>query len=88
MTGTQASVPVAPLAEPYVHIALDSAVTVLSKHLDMEQGISNGLASIIAEEIDTSHQQVRVRGAPAEKALYANIIFKSQTTGDPTSTAK
>jgi len=87
MTPDQASVPAAPFAEPFVHIGLDSTVTVLSKHLDMGQGISSGLASIIAEEIDASHRQVRVIGAPADKALYANLIFKSQTTGGSTSTA-
>ncbi len=75
------------LAQPFLHIAPDNTVTVLAKHLDMGQGIWTGLASIIAEELDADWAQVRVEGAPADKALYKNLTFGFQTTGGSTSIA-
>ena len=75
------------LQQPFLRIGADSLVTVFAKHLDMGQGIWTGLASIVAEELDADWSQVRVEGAPADKALYKNLIFGIQTTGGSTSTA-
>ncbi|WP_373987314.1 molybdopterin cofactor-binding domain-containing protein [Duganella sp. BuS-21] len=75
------------LAQPFLRIAADGSVTVLAKHLDMGQGIWTGLASIVAEELDAAWEQIRVEGAPADKALYKNLAFGAQTTGGSTSIA-
>ena len=74
-------------AQPFLRIAADGTVTVFAKHLDMGQGIWTGLASIVAEELDADWAQMRVEGAPADRALYKNLIFGIQTTGGSTSTA-
>ena len=74
-------------AQPFLRIATDGTVTVYAKHLDMGQGIWTGLASIVAEELDADWAQMRVEGAPVDRALYKNLIFGFQTTGGSTSTA-
>ena len=75
------------LTHPFLRIGVDDTVTVIAKHLDMGQGIWTGLASIVAEELDAAWSQVRVVGAPADKAVYKNLIFGNQTTGGSTSIA-
>jgi len=78
-----------PLNLPFVHIAPDSTVTVLSKHLEAGQGVWTGLPAIVAEELDASWEQMRVASAPAEVPLYGNLTMggKVQLTGGSTSVA-
>ncbi len=58
---------------PFVIIAPDSTVTVLSKHLDKGQGAATGLATLVAEELDAAWDQVRVEFAPSNAKLYNNL---------------
>jgi isoquinoline 1-oxidoreductase subunit beta len=78
-------------AMPFVHIAPDGTVTVLSKHLEAGQGVWTGLPAIVAEELDASWSQMRVASAPAEVPLYGNLAFdpkgRMQGTGGSTSVA-
>lgn len=78
-------------AMPFVHIAPDSTVTVLSKHLEAGQGVWTGLPAIVAEELDASWSQMRAASAPAEVPLYGNLAFDPhghmQGTGGSTSVA-
>jgi isoquinoline 1-oxidoreductase subunit beta len=78
-------------AMPFVHIAPDSTVTVLSKHLEAGQGVWTGLPAIVAEELDASWSQMRVASAPAEVPTYGNLAFDPkggmQGTGGSTSVA-
>lgn len=78
-------------AMPFVHIAPDSTVTVLSKHLEAGQGVWTGLPAIVAEELDASWSQMRVASAPAQVPLYGNLAFdpkgRMQGTGGSTSVA-
>ena len=74
-------------AQPFLRIGSDGSVTVFAKHLDMGQGIWTGLTSIVAEELDAAWSQMRVEGAPADRALYKHLMFGMQTTGGSTSTA-
>jgi isoquinoline 1-oxidoreductase beta subunit len=71
---------------PFVHIAPDSTVTILAKHLEMGQGIYSGLAVIAAEELDADWAQVKVESAPADGKVYANLLLQMQGTGGSTST--
>jgi isoquinoline 1-oxidoreductase beta subunit len=71
----------------FVRVAADDTITVVSKHLEMGQGIYTGLATLIAEEIDASWDQLRVEGAPADASKYANLFLRTQGTGGSTSLA-
>ncbi|GJE03511.1 xanthine dehydrogenase family protein molybdopterin-binding subunit [Methylobacterium isbiliense] len=72
----------------FVRIAPDDSVTVLIKHLDMGQGNTTGLATIVAEELDADWSQMRAAFAPADASLYANLAFGPiQGTGGSTAVA-
>jgi isoquinoline 1-oxidoreductase subunit beta len=84
--------PAAPLEMPFVRIAPDNTVTVISKHLEAGQGVWTGLPAIVAEELDASWEQMRVESAPAKVPLYQNNAFvplgvHAQFTGGSTATA-
>ena len=72
---------------PFVKVAPDGAITVVVKHLDMGQGPTTGLATLIAEEMDADWSQMRTEFAPADASLYANLAFKAQGTGGSTAMA-
>src|SRR5262249_33059577 len=59
----------------FVRIARDNSVTVIAKHLEMGQGSYSGLATLVAEELGCSWDQVRVEGAPADVARYNNLLW-------------
>jgi isoquinoline 1-oxidoreductase beta subunit len=72
----------------FVRIGADSTVTVLSKHLEMGQGVYTGLATIVAEELDADWSQIRVESAAADASLYNNLQFGPvQGTGGSSSIA-
>ncbi|OYX67798.1 MAG: isoquinoline 1-oxidoreductase, partial [Caulobacter sp. 32-67-35] len=66
---------------PFIKIAADGAVTVISKHVEFGQGNHAGLAAIVAEELDADWTRVRVEQAPANAKLYANGTAGVQLTG-------
>ena len=72
---------------PFVKVSPDGAITVVVKHLDMGQGPTTGLATLIAEEMDADWSQMRTEFAPADASLYANLAFKAQGTGGSTAMA-
>jgi len=69
-------------ANPTVFISIDpdGAVTLLSKHLEMGQGIMTGLATAVAEEMDADWAQMRTRHAPANAEHYQNLYYGRQVT--------
>jgi isoquinoline 1-oxidoreductase subunit beta len=70
----------------FVRIGTDNTVTILSKHVEMGQGVYTGLATIVAEELDADWSQVRVEGAPADASRYNNLNWGPfQGTGGSTS---
>ena len=75
----------APRPNAFVRIAPDNTVTVLVKHLDKGQGVTTGLPTIVAEELDADWSQMRFEFAPADVQLYANTAFGIQGTGGSTS---
>src|SRR5437764_8963434 len=81
-----------PLTMPFVRVAPDNTVTVISKHLEAGQGVWTGLPAIVAEELDASWAQIRVESAPAEVPTYQNLAFvpmgaHAQPTGGSTALA-
>jgi isoquinoline 1-oxidoreductase beta subunit len=90
--GSAASAASGPLAMPFLRIAPDNTVTVISKHLEAGQGVWTGLPAIVAEELDASWDQMRVESAPAKVPLYRNLAFvplgaSVQLTGGSTAVA-
>ena len=77
----------APMPNAFVRIAPDNTVTVIIKHLDKGQGVTTGLPTIVAEELDADWSQMRAEFAPADVKLYANLAFGVQGTGGSTSVA-
>ncbi len=72
---------------PFIKIAPDGAVTVISKHIEFGQGNHAGLAAIVAEELDADWAKVAVEQAPANVKLYANTTAGIQLTGGSTAIA-
>ena len=64
----------------FLRIDPDDTVTVVSKHLEMGQGITTGLAMVVAEELDADWAQVRATLAPADQAKYYNGQWGRQET--------
>jgi isoquinoline 1-oxidoreductase beta subunit len=71
----------------FLRIAPDNTVTVISKHLEMGQGVYTGLPTIVADELDADWSQIRVESAPADATRYGNLAWggTSQGTGGSTS---
>jgi isoquinoline 1-oxidoreductase beta subunit len=69
---------------PFVKVAPDGAVTVMSKHIEFGQGSSTGLAAIVAEEMDADWDRVKVELAPGDTKVYANTLIGVQGTGGST----
>jgi len=72
----------------FVRIAPDDTVTVVIKHLDMGQGNTTGLATILADELGADWKTVRTEFAPADATLYNNSLMGPiQGTGGSTAVA-
>jgi isoquinoline 1-oxidoreductase beta subunit len=72
----------------FIRIAPDNSVTVIIKHLDMGQGTTTGLATIVADELDADWAQIRTEFAPAHAELYSNAFMGAiQGTGGSSSIA-
>ena len=72
---------------PFVRIQPDNTVTVVIKHLDKGQGITTGLTTIVAEELNADWSQMQFEFAPANDELYKNLFFGIQVTGGSTAIA-
>jgi isoquinoline 1-oxidoreductase beta subunit len=77
-----AAPPINPFAG-YVQIGTDNKVIVLSAHMDMGQGCYNGIATLVAEELDADWAQMDVIGGSGNPMLYGNLTWggKIQGTG-------
>jgi len=71
----------------FVRVDPDDVVTVLVKHIEFGQGPLTGLATMVADEMDADWSQMRGETAPANTALYANMLFGVQGTGGSTAVA-
>lgn len=78
----------APVFNAFLKITPDSKVIAVIKHLDMGQGVTTGLATIIAEELDARWEQVQFEFAPADAGRYNNLSWgPTQGTGGSSSIA-
>ena len=74
--------------DAFIRIAPDNTITIISKRTELGQGSYNGLATIVAEEMDADWAQVRVEAAPADAQRYGNrLIGGAQVTGGSTAMA-
>lgn len=72
---------------PYLSIGRDGKVTVLSSQFEMGQGSYNGIATLVAEELDADWSAIDVVGVAGNVKAYGNIAFGGafQGTGGSTS---
>jgi len=77
-----AAVPSADMAgrslSPWVSIATDGTISIMSPATEMGQGSTTSLPLIIAEELDADWSKVRIVPAPPIEALYGNPGFAGQ----------
>ena len=72
----------------FVRVNADNTVTVVIKHLDKGQGVTTGLTTIVAEELDAAWEQMRWEFAPADASRYNNLQWgPDQGTGGSSSIA-
>ena len=69
---------------PWVRIARDGMVTVITDRSEMGQGVITSLATLVAEELEVGLHQVQAEFAPAAKE-YVNALLGEQMTGGSTS---
>ena len=69
---------------PFLRVAPDNTVTVIIKHLDKGQGAATGLSTLVAEELDASHDQIKTEFAPSDPVKYKNFAFGIQGVGGST----
>src|SRR5215470_3296329 len=81
-----AAAPINPFAG-YVQIGTDNKVTVLSAHMDMGQGSYNGIATLVAEELDADWAQMDVIGGFGNPQLYGNLTWGGKVQGTGGSSA-
>jgi isoquinoline 1-oxidoreductase beta subunit len=63
---------------PWVSIATDGSISIMSPATEMGQGSTTSLPLIIAEELDADWSKVRIVPAPPIEALYGNPGFAGQ----------
>src|SRR6266851_2231726 len=61
---------------PWVSIATDGTITIMSPATEMGQGSMTSLPLIVAEELDADWSKVRVVPAPTIEAIYGNPGFQ------------
>src|SRR6202521_5591253 len=61
---------------PWVSIAPDGTITIMSAATEMGQGSMTSLPLIIAEELDADWSKVRIVPAPPIEAIYGNPGFQ------------
>lgn len=77
-----------PQFNAFLKITPDSKVIIAVKHLDMGQGVSTGLTSLVAEELDANWDQITWEFAPADASRYNNLFWgDAQGTGGSSSIA-
>ncbi len=71
----------------YVQIGADNRVVVLSAHMEMGQGCYNGIATLVAEELDADWGQIDAIGAAGNPQAYGNMTWGGAIQGTGGSSA-
>lgn len=72
----------------FVKVSTDNTVTVIIKHAEFGQGVTTGLTTIVAEELDASWDQMSWAFSPADASKFNNTSFgPMQGTGGSSSIA-
>lgn len=71
----------------FVRVSPDNLVTVIIKHVEFGQGVSTGLTTLVAEELNADWSQMRAESAPVDTELYKNLFMGIQSTGGSTAIA-
>src|ERR1051326_5886653 len=64
---------------PFIKVAQDGTVTVVSKHIELGQGNHAGLAALVAEELDADWDTIKVEQAPHCRCPMPAPRFGSST---------
>ena len=73
----------------FLKIGEDNKITLISKHFEMGQGVTTGMAVLVADELDADWSSMHFEFAPNNPALYNNLFFGPvMATGGTTSTAE
>ncbi len=72
--------------DAYLRIGPDSTVTVISAHMDMGQGIYDGIATLVAEELGADWAQMKATGGAGNPKLYGNVAWGGMIQGTGGST--
>ncbi len=73
----------------FLKIGADNSITLISKHFEMGQGVTTGLATLVAEELEADWSTIRFEFAPNDARLYNNLLFGPiMATGGTTSMAE
>jgi isoquinoline 1-oxidoreductase beta subunit len=72
--------------EAYVRIGPDNTITVVAAHMDMGQGIYDGIATLVAEELNADWPQMRAVGGSGNTRLYGNLAWGGMVQGTGGST--
>ena len=67
--------PTGQVLNPWISIATDGTITIMSAATEMGQGSLTALPLIIAEELDADWSKVRITPAPPLDQIYGNPIF-------------
>ena len=59
----------------FLKIDSDNTVTIVSKYFEMGQGVTTGLATLLAEELEADWSQMRFEFAPNDATIYNNLLF-------------
>ena len=62
---------------PWVSIAPDGTITIMSAATEMGQGSMTSLPLILAEELDADWAKVKIVTAPTIEAIYGNPGFQA-----------
>ncbi len=68
---------------PWLRIHGDNSVTIVINHSEMGQGVTTGLAMLVAEELEVDLDRIHTEFAPADPR-YVNPRFGIQLTGGST----